>query len=514
MTDQSPAPLTRRQLRESAKGTTRRRAAARPRRSTGPATGRADHVAPLATAPTGPAAPQHGAVAATTAPDGTPLTRRAIREAERAACAPPFAALVRIPAPAGHRRPSAGAVAKSGILVALSGALVVTSVSGLQAGSTGLDGYALRAAADRQAVEAERAAAAARERADLAAATRLSGAAAAYATARRTEALATAEQALRTATQVSTEVQPVVGAAELERLAAAADELAALVAQAQAATPALPDVAAQRGPADGPLGAPQDAADPAAADAEPAAAVRTADERPASRAARTGAPAPEQPAATTPPTPLVAPEPPAVPVVPADPAALAAEAAVALEQVDALLEAAAGLDAVVTEVSQVAAAVVAQQEAERRAAEELARKVAAVENASNGAVPEDMLCAPAFAPDARLRCDAAQALERLNAAYRAEHGRDLKVVSSYRSYSAQVATRASRGSLAATPGTSNHGRGVAVDLGGFGSVGQFDDPDYLWMRAHAGDYGWYHPASMRPGGGGPQEPWHWEYGTE
>ena len=51
-----------------------------------------------------------------------------------------------------------------------------------------------------------------------------------------------------------------------------------------------------------------------------------------------------------------------------------------------------------------------------------------------------------------------------------------------------------------------------IDLldGGF----YVDDPysTYRWMRENGPAFGWHHPAIMRPGGGGPQEPWHWEYG--
>ena len=50
--------------------------------------------------------------------------------------------------------------------------------------------------------------------------------------------------------------------------------------------------------------------------------------------------------------------------------------------------------------------------------------------------------------------------------------------------------------------------------GAFGGVGQFTAPAYLWMKEHAGEFGWNHPAAMEPGGSAPQEPWHWEYGTE
>lgn len=123
----------------------------------------------------------------------------------------------------------------------------------------------------------------------------------------------------------------------------------------------------------------------------------------------------------------------------------------------------------------------------------------------------DELCPVAFAPDTVLRCDAARALDSLNTAYRADHGADLVVTSGFRTFAEQVAVKAARGSLAATPGTSNHEVGIAVDLGGMGDVGEFDAPAYLWMKEHAGDYGWYHPPAMEPGGSGPEEPWHWEY---
>ena len=57
-----------------------------------------------------------------------------------------------------------------------------------------------------------------------------------------------------------------------------------------------------------------------------------------------------------------------------------------------------------------------------------------------------------------LHADRHAPLERLNEAYRAAHGHDLSVVSSYRSYGMQVATRRTRGGLAATPGTSRRSR--------------------------------------------------------
>lgn len=130
---------------------------------------------------------------------------------------------------------------------------------------------------------------------------------------------------------------------------------------------------------------------------------------------------------------------------------------------------------------------------------------------ANGAIPLSELCSPDIAPGTWLRCDAADALDALNAAYRADHGTDLVVNSGYRTFVEQALLRAELGSIAAPAGASNHGRGIAVDLAGMGGLGQFDAPGYLWMKANGPQFGWYHPAALGPGGNGPQEPWHWEF---
>ena len=129
---------------------------------------------------------------------------------------------------------------------------------------------------------------------------------------------------------------------------------------------------------------------------------------------------------------------------------------------------------------------------------------------TNGAIPLKVLCAVAFAPSQHLRCDAAEALGRLNAAYRADYGHDLVITGSYRTLEEQISTRAAKGTMAAVPGTSNHGWGLAVDLdqaNGYGSA------QYAWLKANAMTYGWHHPTYMDAGGRGPHEPWHWEFGT-
>ncbi|MFC8799990.1 M15 family metallopeptidase [Promicromonospora sp. NPDC057138] len=155
----------------------------------------------------------------------------------------------------------------------------------------------------------------------------------------------------------------------------------------------------------------------------------------------------------------------------------------------------------------------AARSAEREAAARAAKAKAMVEVAKsygNGQIPASVLCGLSWVSDEQLRCDAAAALEELNGAFRAAFGRNLKVTDGYRSYAEQVSVAASRGGLAAVPGTSNHGLGQAVDLSG--GIESFGSAEYGWMVANAGTYGWKHPGWAEPGGSKP-EPWHWEYGV-
>lgn len=105
-----------------------------------------------------------------------------------------------------------------------------------------------------------------------------------------------------------------------------------------------------------------------------------------------------------------------------------------------------------------------------------------------------------------LRCDAAQSLAELNTAYATQFGGDLGISSAYRDYASQVATKATKGGLAAAPGTSNHGWGLAVDLASMSAGSR----QYVWLRANAPGYGWDHPTWARAGGSKP-EAWHWEF---
>jgi D-alanyl-D-alanine carboxypeptidase len=127
---------------------------------------------------------------------------------------------------------------------------------------------------------------------------------------------------------------------------------------------------------------------------------------------------------------------------------------------------------------------------------------------ANGLIPVAALCPVWGAPGQLLRADAAAALRLLSRQYAAEFGRPICVTDSYRTLAAQVKVYAEKPALAATPGTSNHGLGVAVDL--CGGIESFGTAEHAWMLAHAPLTGWFHPSWAGAAGSKP-EPWHWEF---
>lgn len=92
--------------------------------------------------------------------------------------------------------------------------------------------------------------------------------------------------------------------------------------------------------------------------------------------------------------------------------------------------------------------------------------------------------------------------------YAATFGTRLCVTDAYRTFDAQVAVKAEKPTLAAHPGRSNHGWGIAADL--CGGVESFDSPAHQWMLDNAMLFGWFHPPWAEPTGGKP-EGWHWEF---
>lgn len=132
----------------------------------------------------------------------------------------------------------------------------------------------------------------------------------------------------------------------------------------------------------------------------------------------------------------------------------------------------------------------------------------------NGQIPADELCPIPWDPGELLRCDATSGLTSLNEGYRAQFGVDLPLTDTYRTYQEQVALKAhwcARGlcHMAAEPGTSNHGWGLAIDFAG--PIGSWGTREHLWMKANAPGRGWHNPMWAQPGLG-KEEPWHWEWG--
>lgn len=132
---------------------------------------------------------------------------------------------------------------------------------------------------------------------------------------------------------------------------------------------------------------------------------------------------------------------------------------------------------------------------------------------ANGRIPLSALSTVPWNTARRLRSDAVTALIALNKAFRAALGRDLPLSDAYRDFAGQVEARnywCGQGNcgLAAVPGTSNHGWALAIDIG----VGRTDwsNPIYVWMKANAQKFGWFHPSWAEPNGAHP-EAWHWEY---
>jgi cell wall-associated NlpC family hydrolase len=125
----------------------------------------------------------------------------------------------------------------------------------------------------------------------------------------------------------------------------------------------------------------------------------------------------------------------------------------------------------------------------------------------NGLIPPSAMC-PLGVARHSLRCDAAAAYRAMSAAFAVAFGSPICLTDSYRSYASQVRLYGEKPTLAAIPGTSNHGWGLAVDL--CGGIEHYGTAQYAWMKANAGRFGYLHPDWAEPGNGR-EEPWHWEY---
>lgn len=120
----------------------------------------------------------------------------------------------------------------------------------------------------------------------------------------------------------------------------------------------------------------------------------------------------------------------------------------------------------------------------------------------NGRLPESMLAN--IGAGHKLQPSAAQAYTRMEEAARKD-GITWSITDSYRDYASQVRLAQqkglySQGGLAATPGKSNHGWGLAVDLGS--GANQKGSKQNEWLQRNAASFGF---STI------PREPWHWEF---
>ena len=123
----------------------------------------------------------------------------------------------------------------------------------------------------------------------------------------------------------------------------------------------------------------------------------------------------------------------------------------------------------------------------------------------NGRIPELELHPIVSQKNHRAHPEAAKGFNAMYEAARKD-GITLRLTDSYRPYDQQVAVKRRKPGLAATPGTSMHGWGVAFDI----SVGGFDSKTYRWLAKNAARFGFVNPKWARRGGS-KEEPWHWEF---
>lgn len=126
----------------------------------------------------------------------------------------------------------------------------------------------------------------------------------------------------------------------------------------------------------------------------------------------------------------------------------------------------------------------------------------------NGEIPAAALCPIWGVKGPRLRADAAASFSDMAKEYAALFGAPICVTDSYRGFGAQVAVKIEKPDLAATPGMSNHGWGLATDL--CDGIQTFGTPQHQWLSENSMRYGWFLPAWAQAGGSKP-EPWHWEF---
>lgn len=109
-----------------------------------------------------------------------------------------------------------------------------------------------------------------------------------------------------------------------------------------------------------------------------------------------------------------------------------------------------------------------------------------------------------------VRKDLAKQTNQLAYAFYRKFGYPMAATDGYRTYAVQVILKIQKGPYAATPGTSNHGWGTAIDWAS--GINSFSSETHRWLRSNGGKFGWVHPtwAHDNYSGNGMDEPWHFE----
>lgn len=149
----------------------------------------------------------------------------------------------------------------------------------------------------------------------------------------------------------------------------------------------------------------------------------------------------------------------------------------------------------------------AQLELDRR----LAANLPDLSGYSNGQLPDELLCTIPWAPEDRILCAALPNLTRMSEAFKAEFGTDIPILDGYRPLSEQITVHHRDPNWTAIPGTSNHGWGLAVDLG-WDTFREWEAPEVKWMLENGYKFGWRLPQALSQDSDRP-EPWHYEFGT-
>lgn len=136
---------------------------------------------------------------------------------------------------------------------------------------------------------------------------------------------------------------------------------------------------------------------------------------------------------------------------------------------------------------------------------------AQIRRMANGRLASSNLVAISWDPGQNLIAGPALGdLTKLNKAFKKKFGRNLEIDLTYRTRGTQEYLYRELGRMiAAKPGTSNHGWGLAIDFPETRDYG-FDGTYYKWLKAYSKRYGWVHHKVYEKGS--PYaEAWHFEY---